>query len=314
MFQMTIQPPAGQAFAYLLNRRQITLGSADDCDIVISHPSVRACHARLNWVEQKGFQLTTGDPDTPLPVNGIPVTSAILEDGDRIEFGEVRGTMSAVADVSVDEWEDHVAETVTQQAARVEELEDTVMKQLAELSDLRPLRNQLAETRDELDQTREALTAARAEAQEDRNRLSSELENLRSQAEQAFAEQEAARQHADALQQQLADTERRLREGEADARKRIERAHENIANLRRTSAQQDAEIRDQRQTILKLQQAKNAAETQLDSIKKSYSRDRKQHGRLVSQYQERTRQEMARADMARDELARVARHGEADGE
>ncbi|MEO0445917.1 MAG: hypothetical protein AAF191_07565, partial [Verrucomicrobiota bacterium] len=91
---------------------------------------------------------------------------------------------------------------------------------------------------------------------------------------------------------------------ELDAKQRVERSQDSVAHLRKLLAQKDVELREQRHQLLKVQQAKDAAETQLDHVKKVYSRDRKQHGRLVDQFRERALRETTRADKALDELAR----------
>lgn len=384
MFQLTIQSRGGEARSYLLNREHISLGSGPNCDVVISSPFVAPLVARLEWERGRGFRLEAAPGQQSLTVNGHPVLSALLGDGDEFRNGEFVATLHALAD-GYSGGEAHSARGPGgDPAARVEELEGVVLRQLAELSELRPLRGLFAESQklqEELNQLRplRSLVAESQKQQEELNQLRplralvedakrhleelnelrplrsllddaqrrfgevrSDLESVRAESaslreeleaerektkgleeqsakereestrerEEAAREREEATRKIEGLQKRVSELERRIRETELGGLSGVERAHETIANLRRVTTQQDGEIKEQRQTILKLQQAKNAAETQLEAIRKTYSRERKQHGRLVDQFRERARRETARADMAMDQLERSRQSAE----
>lgn len=304
MFQLTIQPRSGETRSYLLDRGRITLGGGPDCDVVIASPFVAPLVARLEWEEGHGFRLTAAPGQRSLTVNGQPVISALLKDGDQIRTGEFVCNLHACMDAPSAPLEDGSGRPSTE-LSRTEELEEVVLRQLAELNELRPLRASLAESERHLEQALAALEDTRISAQSAGLERSAERQQAAVLATRMHQEHGQADARILELQERLLALEHRLQETEADARRRIERARETIATLRKAVAQQDVELREQRQNLLKLQQAKNAAETQLDSLRKSYSRDRKQHGRLVDQFRERARRETARADMALDELARA---------
>lgn len=363
MFQLTIQSRGGEARSYLLNREHISLGSGPNCDVVISSPFVAPLVARLEWERGRGFRLEAAPGQQSLTVNGHPVLSALLGDGDEFRNGEFVATLHALAD-GYSGGQAYFAGPGGDPAARVAELEGVVLRQLAELSELRPLRTLMAESQKQLEELNQ-LRPLRALA-EDAKRQSEELNELRPlrsllddaqrrfgevrsdlesvraecaslqeelaaerekskgleeerakereesmrERDEAAREQEEAARKIEGLQKRVSELERRIRETELGGLSGVERAHETIANLRRVTAQQDGEIKEQRQTILKLQQAKNAAETQLEAIRKTYSRERKQHGRLVDQFRERARRETARADMAMDQLERSRQSAE----
>lgn len=294
MFQLTIQSPEGETNSYLLNREHITLGSNPQCDILIPSPLVAPLAARLNWEEGQGFRLLTAPGQRSFTVNDQPVLSAILEDGDQIRAGEFLCTLQAVADTPSTTWDLPDDEP----AAGGDQPANEEVSPVQETGELAELHTQLEALRQSLHDTSAQLQQARSE-----NRaLREEIAAVRAAAGSAHQIPE--------LQQRIAILEKRVRDTEAEARRRVERAHETMASLRRALTRQDGELREQRENLLRLQQAKNAAETQLESVRKSYSRDRKQHGRLLDQFRERARRETARADMALDELARTIQSNE----
>jgi hypothetical protein len=129
--------------------------------------------------------------------------------------------------------------------------------------------------------------------------LTAELLDTRQQRDNGLAEQAV-------LLGRIEDTERRLADLDESARKRIQRGHDTISALRRKTAQQDSESREARYEIMKLRRGKEAADTLLESMKRCYSRDKKQHTRLVEQFRERARQEGIRAEQALLQLAKVS--------
>ena len=76
---------------------------------------------------------------------------------------------------------------------------------------------------------------------------------------------------------------------------------------------QESEIRELRYEVMKLRRAKEAADTLLESMKRCYSRDKKQHNRLVEQFRERARQESLRAESAMHQLAKAQAVADAEG-
>jgi len=76
-----------------LDREQVTLGRALDADIRVNDPRASRLHARINCEQNE----TTGDTQYRLSdlestngtiLNGKPIESAFLEDGDKFEIGE----------------------------------------------------------------------------------------------------------------------------------------------------------------------------------------------------------------------------------
>lgn len=296
MFQLTIQSPGGETDSYLLNREHLTLGSNPDCDIVIPSPAVAPLAARLTWEDGQGFRLLTAPGQRSFTVNGQPVLSAILEEGDQIQAGDFLGTLHTVAEPPAAAWELPDSES----SPSAETLPIPTGAPAPGEAAPAPGAGELPALRAELADLRQVFREA-----------SAQLEQLRAENQSLHAEVSAYREASGAslqvpdLLKRISDLEQRLRETETDARRRIARAHETAAILRRAITQQDGELRVHRQTLLRLRQAKDAAETRLESVRKSYSRDRKQHGRLLDQFRERARRETARADMALDELART---------
>lgn len=316
MFQLTIHPREGEARSYLLNRAHVSIGSSPECDVVLAGPQVEPVAARLDWeTDSQGFRLVTGLGVRSLTVNGEPVISILLKDGDLIQSHGFIATIRAVAHGLSPAWEQASA-GAQGVASRIEDLEGVVLRQLAELEELRSGHALLEGTKRQLEQANQALEEANRDL-EKANRATQDAQRELEEERQRFAAftAKAERERTDPgriiaeLQTRLTELETRLAETESDTRRRVERAHETIANLRKVITQQDGELREQRQNILKLQQAKNAAETQLEALRKSYSRDRKQHGRLLDQFRERARRETARADRALDELARTRQDG-----
>jgi uncharacterized coiled-coil protein SlyX len=193
---------------------------------------------------------------------------------------------------------------------RIAELEARLKSKETQMGDLaRELTvksNELARVQAELQMTRNNLAKSEYDRQVSDadwklryDNLTAELLDTRQQRDNGLAEQAV-------LLGRIEDTERRLADLDESARKRIQRGHDTISALRRKTAQQDSESREARYEIMKLRRGKEAADTLLESMKRCYSRDKKQHTRLVEQFRERARQEGIRAEQALLQLAKVS--------
>ena len=86
---------------FVLKSGQSIVGRAEDCDLVIRHPSISREHARL--VDFQG-EYSLIDLGTILGtfVNGFPIQACVLHNGDRVEFGKSNHVMYF--------WSDEVSE------------------------------------------------------------------------------------------------------------------------------------------------------------------------------------------------------------
>lgn len=71
---------------FTLDRGQLVFGRAEDCNARIDDPSLSRRHARVTR-SAGGFAIEDLDSTNGTAVNGNPITSSRLRDGDRIELG-----------------------------------------------------------------------------------------------------------------------------------------------------------------------------------------------------------------------------------
>jgi len=151
--------------------------------------------------------------------------------------------------------------------------------------------NELIRVQSELHQTRAALTKAGQDALTLDADWNFRFDSVTAELLDARQQRSAAVEEGIELQGRLADTERRLADLDDSARTTNPTGHYTISALRRKTAQQESEMREARYEIMKLRRGKEASDTLLESMKRCYARDKKQHNRLVEQFRERARQE-----------------------
>jgi diguanylate cyclase (GGDEF)-like protein len=76
-----------------LDREQVTLGRALDADIRVNDPRASRLHARINCEREETtgatrYRLSDLESTNGTMLNGKPIDSAFLEDGDKFEIGE----------------------------------------------------------------------------------------------------------------------------------------------------------------------------------------------------------------------------------
>jgi hypothetical protein len=166
----------------------------------------------------------------------------------------------------------------------------------------------------ELHQTRNTLAKAEYDHQVREADWNFRFDSTTAELLETRAQREAGLVERAQLLGRIEETERRLSDLDESARKRIQRGHDTISALRRKTAQQDSELREARYEIMKLRRGKEASDTLLESMKRCYARDKKQHNRLVEQFRERARQEGIRAEQALLQLAKVVAGAKAAAE
>ena len=77
-----------------LGAAEITLGRLQDNDVVLDHPQVSAYHARLTR-EQEGYRLSDLNSTNYTFVNGLRVTSQLLQPHDEVRIGPFKFTYTA---------------------------------------------------------------------------------------------------------------------------------------------------------------------------------------------------------------------------
>jgi len=87
-----------------LGAAKITLGRVQDNDVVLSHPQVSAYHAQLTR-EQESYLLTDLNSTNHTYVNGLQVTSQLLQPRDEIRIGPFRFIYTAAELTQYDESE-----------------------------------------------------------------------------------------------------------------------------------------------------------------------------------------------------------------
>lgn len=309
MLHLTVHNTASEGTEYWLTRPVITVGRTGVNDIIIESTGVAPNHARLSLTETRdAYRIEALESLLGTYVNGQRIRSAILEPGDRIRFGSIDAVLTNdPAPSGMEKGEEN--EAAQRAILRIAELEAQLKSretQLGELSrelsqksaELNRVQTELHQTKAALAQSQEAHASNHADWEQRYGELTNELRDTRQQRDASLA------QAAD-LQSRLEDTQRRLAELDDSARKRIQRGHDTISALRRKSAQQESEMREARYEIMKLRRGKEASDTLLESMKRCYARDKKQHNRLVEQFRERARQESIRADQATTQLAKL---------
>ncbi len=309
MLHLTVHHSASEGTEYWLTRPMITIGRTGVNDVVIDSLGVAPNHARLSLTEAgDAYRIEALESLLGTFVNGQRIRSAILEPGDRIRFGSVDAILTddpapapsayAAEDDAAQRAILRIAELEAQLKSRENQLGDVSRELALKTSELNRVQAELHQTRTALAQSQQDHANSEENWHYRYNTLTAELLDARQQRDAALAE--AANYKA-----RLEDTERRLAELDESARKRIQRGHDTISALRRRSAQQDSEMREARYEIMKLRRGKEAADTLLESVKRCYARDKKQHTRLVEQFRERARQENLRAEHALSQLAKL---------
>ena len=87
-----------------LGAAKITLGRLQDNDVVLNHPQVSAYHAQLTR-EQESYLLTDLNSTNHTYINGLQVTSQLLEPSDEIRIGPFRFIYTATELTQYDESE-----------------------------------------------------------------------------------------------------------------------------------------------------------------------------------------------------------------
>jgi len=87
---------SGQQSSFMLDKPTLTIGRAPDNDIVLAAPilnadSVSLHHARLRR-DQDSYVVRDLGSRNGLAVNGRQTLENLLQDGDRLQFGEVEAT------------------------------------------------------------------------------------------------------------------------------------------------------------------------------------------------------------------------------
>ena len=317
MLHLTVHHSALEGTEYWLTRPVITVGRSGNNDVVIDSLGVAPNHARLTLTENgKSYLIEALESLLGTFVNGQRIRSAILDPGDRIRFGSVDAVLTDdPAPLGVSPGEPDGARLAV---IRIAELEARLKSKENELGDVsRELAirsNELNRVQSDLHQTRAAL----AKSEQDCLTLDADwnfrFDSVTAELLDSRQQRNAAVEEGIQLQGRLADTERRLSDLDESARKRIQRGHDTISALRRKTAQQESEMREARYEIMKLRRGKEASDTLLESMKRCYARDKKQHNRLVEQFRERARQESIRAEQAMLQLAKVTAGAKAAAE
>ncbi len=310
MFHLTVENGQGEADVYSLTRPTIVVGSRSTADIVIDHISVAGEHARLAKNGDDRFHIEDLTGGTGIKVNGTPTRSATLENGDRLELGAVRAYFSTgpIPESFLSE-----SPTVSQEAydialEQVTSLEAALRDRDAEILQLSQQVDEQRRNLTEVRRQHQDLQTAHQQLQRDLQNFKRESEALlataRQDANEAFEQTQIIQRNCEELSTELEAKKRHIEEMEQSHKRRVQSNHESISQMRKLNAQFENEIRELRQENIKLRQGKNAADTQLDAIRRSYMRDKKQHQRLVDQFRERAMEESARAENALHELTR----------
>jgi hypothetical protein len=91
MPKLTITNPDGTTVKYGLNGRNFTIGRAENNDIVLPGGSSSNHHAVLKQTDSGDFTLTDLDSTNHSRVNGNIVQTAVLRQGDVVQFGDIGG-------------------------------------------------------------------------------------------------------------------------------------------------------------------------------------------------------------------------------
>jgi len=84
---LTLMSGGRHAHSYPLSGTFTTLGRSDECEVVLEDPAASRRHAEVRN-EDGAFVLTDLGSTNGTSVNGAPVTTHVLEDGDRVMIGE----------------------------------------------------------------------------------------------------------------------------------------------------------------------------------------------------------------------------------
>ncbi|MCB1237231.1 MAG: FHA domain-containing protein [Verrucomicrobiae bacterium] len=95
MPKITIHIPGEQPQKYgLEDQIEVSVGRADDNDIIITHDSISGHHAQLKMAGD-GFVLVDLDSTNGTFLDGAPVSEAPLHHGARVTFGQVEAEYEA---------------------------------------------------------------------------------------------------------------------------------------------------------------------------------------------------------------------------
>ncbi|TCC50262.1 FHA domain-containing protein [Kribbella capetownensis] len=65
----------------------VLIGRSPDCDLILDHPQVSRHHAELLRIDQVTFELRDLGSTNGTTVNGVPVRTIHVGDGDEIRLG-----------------------------------------------------------------------------------------------------------------------------------------------------------------------------------------------------------------------------------
>jgi hypothetical protein len=279
MLQLTVHLSGSEAVEHRLTRPVVTIGRSPDNDVIIPSHGVAPRHARLVLTPQgDAYRLEALEAVLGTYVNGQQIQAGILEPGDRIRFGSVDAT---VADDRFDPdpaaLRQADAEALRLARLRIVELEAGARGREMELSaatqELAARSGELARVQGELHQARTALVQAEHDHRVRESEWARAFETQNAQLAQEAARRDALLADNAQLQARIEELDRRLRELDESARKRIQRGHEAIAALRKKTTQQEGELREARYEIMKLRRGKEASDTLLESMKRCYARN-----------------------------------------
>lgn len=86
--RLVVEAGPGKGKQFVLDRDELTLGQAPECEVRLDHASVSRAHAKI--VNVGGVRILDLQSTNGVRVNGRDVPYAELEPGDLIELGEVR--------------------------------------------------------------------------------------------------------------------------------------------------------------------------------------------------------------------------------
>ncbi len=78
-------------------KKRISIGSSDSCDIVVAHKDVSPTQVFLT-ITKLGYFLMNFHPDRVVTVNGEPVKEKMLKDGDRFQLGDTTFLIQATGE------------------------------------------------------------------------------------------------------------------------------------------------------------------------------------------------------------------------
>lgn len=86
--RFVVEAGPGRGKQFILDRDELTMGQAPECEVRLDHPSVSRAHAKI--VNVGGVRILDLQSTNGVRVNGRDVPYAELEPGDLVELGEVK--------------------------------------------------------------------------------------------------------------------------------------------------------------------------------------------------------------------------------